>query len=182
MSELGRAVFVDRDGVLNRELGGYVTRPEDLELLPGVAEGIARLNGAGWPVIVFTNQAGVGRGRLTAETLEQIHARLRMEIEKAGGELRAIYACLHHPDDGCECRKPLPGMLLQAAREHHLDLAQCYAIGDTPRDIHAAHAAGCQTMLVLTGHTSAFDASAFPAPHPDAVFPDLSAAVDAIVT
>ncbi len=180
MSELGRAVFVDRDGVLNRELGGYVTRPEDLELLPGVADALARLHRAGWPMIVFTNQAGIGRGRFTAETLDLIHAKLRAEIAVAGGEIRAIYFCPHHPDDGCECRKPLPGMLLQAAREHHFDLAQCYAIGDTPRDIHAAHAAGCRAILVLTGHTSAFDAAEFPAPHPDYILPDLSAAADMI--
>ena len=181
MSEQARAVFVDRDGVLNRELGGYVTRPEELELLPGVADALARLHRAGWPVIVFTNQAGIGRGRFTAETLELIHAKLKAEIAVAGGEIRAIYFCPHHPDDGCECRKPMPGMLLQAAQEHHLDLAQCYAIGDTPRDIQAGHEAGCRTVLVLTGHTHIFDASDFPLPHPDSVFPDLAAAVDALV-
>ena len=132
-------------------------------------------------MIVFTNQAAVGRGRLTAEGLDAIHAKLRAEIAAAGGELQAIYACPHHPDAGCECRKPRPGMLLQAAREQHLDLTQCYAIGDTPRDIQAGHAAGCRTILALTGHTQTFDASDFPLPHPDYVVPDLAAAVESIL-
>ena len=177
MDEPGRAVFLDRDGVLNVE-GGYVVRPEDLLLLPGSAGAVARLNEAGWSVFIYTNQAGVGRGLLTLETLDAIHARLREEIAKEGGALTAIYACPHHPDDACACRKPNPGLLLEAAREHYLDLARCYAIGDSPRDIAAAAQAGCATILVLTGHTRAYTPESFPAPQPDHVFPDLSAAVE----
>jgi len=172
----GRAVFLDRDGVLTAETGAYITRPEALQLLPGAAEAVARLTAAGWPIFVVTNQAGVGRGALTAASLEAIHARLRSAVEAAGGALTAIYACTHAPEAGCACRKPLPGLLLQAAAEHDLDLSACILIGDSPRDIAAGHAAGCHTVLVLTGHTAAYDPSAFPPPPPDAVFPDLPAA------
>jgi histidinol-phosphate phosphatase family protein len=173
-----RAVFLDRDGVLTAEIGETITHPDTLRLLPGAADAAARLNAAGWQVFVFTNQAGVGRGHLTLETLHAIHDRLRAEVAAAGGMLSGIYACPHHPDDGCACRKPKSGLLLQAAAEHALDLTTCVVIGDSPRDIAAGHAVGCRTILVLTGHTHTFDAETFPAPHPDHVFPDLSAAAD----
>lgn len=173
-----RALFLDRDGVLTAETGEYITRPSALQILPGVAEAAARLTAAGWLLIVVTNQAGVGRGILTKPDLEAIHARLIAEIQSAGGVLTAIYACTHHPDADCDCRKPLPGLLLQAAAEHDLDLSASYMIGDSPRDIAAGHAAGCHTLLVLTGHTASYDPVAFPLPHPEAVFPDLSAATD----
>jgi D-glycero-D-manno-heptose 1,7-bisphosphate phosphatase len=175
--EVRRAVFLDRDGVLNVE-GGYVVRPEDLQLLPGAAEAVARLSRAGWAIFVFTNQAGVGRGYLTLATMHAIHERLKAEIARAGGTLTGIYACPHHPDDICECRKPKPGMLLEAAREHGLDLSLCWAVGDSPRDIAAAQQAGCHTILVLTGHTRSYDTAGFPAPQPDHVFADLAAAAE----
>src|SRR5579883_796060 len=170
-----RAVFLDRDGVLNTE-GGYVTTPEGLNLLPGAAEAVARLRAAGWLVIVFTNQAGVGRGLMTLDALGRVHERLHEAFRAAGGALNAIYFCPHHPDEACECRKPLPGMLHQVAREHQVDLSASYAIGDSPRDIAAGRAAGCQTLLVLTGHTREYDPASFPDPQPDRVFPDLASA------
>jgi D-glycero-D-manno-heptose 1,7-bisphosphate phosphatase len=170
-----RAVFLDRDGVINVEGGDYVCRSEDLCLLPGALESIAALTQAGWTVVVFTNQSGVGRGYMSADALDAIHGYLRCAAAKSGGELTAIYACPHHPDDGCECRKPKPGMLLQAAREHNIDLAHSYAVGDSPRDIGAGKAAGCQTVLVLSGHTQEFCPDEFPLAHPDHIFADLSA-------
>ena len=168
------AVFLDRDGVLNWEAGDYITRPDDLLILPGAAESLARLTAVGWPVFVFTNQAGVGRGRLTEQTLTAIHDRLRAELEAGGGRIEAIYACIHHPDAGCDCRKPRPGLLLQAAREHSLDLTRSFVVGDSPRDIAAGAEAGCHTVLVLTGHTSLYEASTFPDPQPDYIFPTLA--------
>ncbi|HZO92016.1 MAG TPA: D-glycero-beta-D-manno-heptose 1,7-bisphosphate 7-phosphatase [Chthonomonadaceae bacterium] len=173
-----RAVFLDRDGVLTVEGGAYVTRPDALHLLPGAAEAVARLTAAGWPVIVITNQAGVGRGYLSLEELEAVHARLRAEIETAGGRLTAIYACPHCPEEGCDCRKPRPGLLRQAAADLGLDLCASYMVGDSPRDIAAGHAVGCRTILVLTGHTRQYDPATFPPPHPDFVFADLAAAAD----
>ena len=175
-------VFLDRDGVLTLESGEYITSPEDLQLLPGAADAVARLTQAGWQVFVFTNQAGVGRGYLTLEALEAIHTRLHAEIEWAGGKLTSIYACPHHPDAGCDCRKPKPGLLLQAASEHSLDLSQCFVIGDSPRDIAAGHAVGCKTLLVLTGHTSTYSPATFPLPHPNHIFPDLPSATDWLLT
>lgn len=178
LDESAGAVFLDRDGVLSVEDGAFVTRPEDLRLLAGAAEAVAKLNAAGWKVVVFTNQSAVGRGLLTAETLDAIHDRLRQELAAAGAALTAVYACIHHPTAGCDCRKPLPGMLLQAAREHNIDLAKSYAIGDSPRDIAAAHAAGCIPLLVLSGHTHTYDPASFPNPQPMKVFPDLPTAVE----
>lgn len=169
-------VFLDRDGVINVE-GGYLVRPEDLHSLPGSLEAIAALCEAGWRIVVYTNQSGVGRGYMTAEALDAIHDRLRCEVGKCGGYLTGIYACIHAPDAGCDCRKPKPGLLLQAARDHDLDLSASFAVGDSPRDIGAGHSAGCRTVLVLTGHTNIYNAADFPAPQPDHVFPTLHAFV-----
>ena len=172
---MSRAVFLDRDGVINTEGGQYITRPEDLVILPGALDAIAALTRAGWPIVVFTNQSGVGRGYMPADALDAIHSSLRREVALSGGELTAIYACPHHPEAGCDCRKPKPGMLTQAARDHDLDLSASFAVGDSPRDIAAGGAAGCQTVLVLSGHTKEYIPEQFPAPHPDHVFPNLLA-------
>jgi histidinol-phosphate phosphatase family protein len=176
-----QAIFLDRDGVVSVEGGEYVTTPEGLQLLPGSPEAIATLTTAGLPIFLFTNQAGVGRGFLTLETLHQIHARMVQKIELTGGRFTALYCCPHAPDAGCDCRKPKAGMLLQAAKEHDLDLARCCVVGDTSRDITAGHSVGCKTVLVLTGHTKSYDPSEFPDPQPDHVFPDLLTAVNTIL-
>jgi histidinol-phosphate phosphatase family protein len=171
-------VFLDRDGVLTAETGETITTPESLRFLPGATEAVARLTASGWQVFVFTNQAGVGRGHLSPETLEAIHRALKDRIRAAGGHLTAIYTCPHHPDAGCDCRKPKPGLLLQAAQDYPLDLTQCYVVGDSPRDIQAGQAVGCHTLLVLTGHTCRYDPTTFPAPPPERVFSDLASAAD----
>ncbi|MCS6775974.1 MAG: D-glycero-beta-D-manno-heptose 1,7-bisphosphate 7-phosphatase [Chloroherpetonaceae bacterium] len=176
-----RAVLLDRDGVLTEETGAYVTRPQDLRLLPGAAEAVVRLNRAGWAVAVVTNQAGVGKGILTLPELEAIHAQLQAAIARTGGHLDGIFLCPHHPDAGCDCRKPLPGLLWQAARALQLDLAACYLVGDSPRDIAAGHAAGCHTVLVLTGHTRHYRPETFPPPLPEQVFPALPDFVDTLL-
>jgi D-glycero-D-manno-heptose 1,7-bisphosphate phosphatase len=173
-----RAVFLDRDGVINVEGGGHVRGAEELRLLPGAVEAIARICRAGWTVIVFTNQSGVGRGYMTQDDLDSIHDRLRCEVKCSGGRLTAIYACPHLPDAGCDCRKPKPGMLIQAAREHDIELRQSYAVGDSPRDIAAAAAAGCTAVLVLSGHTAEYPSAGYRGPEPDYIFPDLSSFAD----
>ena len=172
-----RVVFLDRDGVINAE-GGYVDRPENLYPLPGSLEAIASLGRAGWTSIVYTNQAGVGRGYMSEESLLAVHNHLHNVVRDSGGRLAAIYACVHAPDAECDCRKPTPGLLFQAAKEHGIDLRASYAVGDSPRDICAGHSAGCRTVLVLTGHTAAYDAALFPDPQPDYVFPTLLAFTD----
>ena len=171
-----RAFFLDRDGVLNEDRG-YISRLEDFVMLPHAAEAVAELNRAGWLVVVFTNQSGVARGMLTAQRLDEIHARLRAAIAEAGGELTAIYACPHGPDSDCACRKPKAGMLRRAAAEHDIDLTESIAVGDSSRDIAAGHSAGCQTILVLSGQTRAYDPLSFPEPKPDRVCANLAEAV-----
>jgi len=177
-----RVVFLDRDGVINVEDGNFVTRPEDLRLLPGALESIARLTAAGWTIVIFTNQSGVGRGQMTESALAEVHDSLRAQVTAAGGHLAGIYACIHAPDAGCDCRKPQPGLLIRAAQELKLDLSTAYAAGDTPRDIAAGHSAGCKTALILSGHTKTYSPESFPDPQPDEVFPNISALAEWLIS
>ena len=171
------AVFVDRDGVINQNLPDYVGSWEAFRFLPGACEAMRRLNDAGWPVIVVTNQSGIGRGVLTAESVDEIHRRMRSAIEDAGGRLAAVMLCPHHPDDGCGCRKPAPGLLRDAAGELAIDLPRSWMVGDHPTDAAAARAAGCRPLLVRSGRGLADELAADGAP----VVPDLAAAVDVIL-
>lgn len=107
------------------------------------------LNEAGFRVVVITNQSGIARGYFTEEMLEKIHEKMRKDLAKYGAYIEAIYYCPHHPDEGCDCRKPKPTLIFQAAKEHNIDLASSFVIGDKPQDIEAGHAAGCKTVLIL---------------------------------
>jgi D-glycero-D-manno-heptose 1,7-bisphosphate phosphatase len=144
------AVIVDRDGTLNRRppRAQYVTRPDDFHWLPGSLEALRLFQENGYLVMVVSNQAGVGRGALTEADLAHIHERMVAEAREAGGGIDAIYHCPHDWDEGCECRKPAPGMLFLAQREHDLDLTRTAFIGDDVRDGQAADAAGCPFLLV----------------------------------
>lgn len=153
-----RAVFLDRDGVLNKYVG-YVRKPEELELLPGTAEAVRRINGAGYLAIVVTNQPVLARGEVTQEQLSQINAKLETLLGMEGAYVDAIFVCPHHPDKGfkgeipelkieCNCRKPKPGMLLAAAGRYNLNLAECWMVGDSERDIQAGRSAGTRTALL----------------------------------
>ncbi len=139
------AVLVDRDGVLNRRapLGDYVKSWAEWEWLPGAVTALASLHRAGYRVMIVSNQAGIARGLVTPAALDNIHSRMRSDVEAAGGQIDAIYTCPHHWDDGCACRKPRPGMLFQAQREFNLDLTRTFFLGDDARDAEAAEAAGC---------------------------------------
>jgi histidinol-phosphate phosphatase family protein len=143
-------VILDRDGVLNEkpERARYVTRPEEFLWRPGALDALRMLAQAGYRVIIASNQAGIGRGAMTAQDLDAVHAKMRREAHQAGGRIDAIYYCPHAWDEGCECRKPRPGMLFQAQREHHLDLTRTYFVGDDERDAEAARAAGCRSAMV----------------------------------
>lgn len=145
------AAFLDRDGVINRKApeGQYVTRWEDFHLLPGVVEGIAELNHAGLPVIVVTNQRCVAKGLLTEAALEELHRRMSEQLAKAGVRIDAIYYCPHEVESRCRCRKPAPGMLLDAADAHGIDLGASWMIGDSQIDIEAGRNAGCRTALLV---------------------------------
>jgi D-glycero-D-manno-heptose 1,7-bisphosphate phosphatase len=144
------AVFLDRDGTLNED-AGYLHDPARLVLFPGVADAVRRLNEAGIPVFLVTNQSGIGRGYYAAEDMEALHLELARLLAAAGAQLDDIYHCPHTPDAGCPCRKPAPGLLLQAAADHGLDLAASFMIGDKLSDLQAGERAGCRVILVLTG-------------------------------
>lgn len=172
------AVFFDRDGTLNEELG-YVGEPERFHLYPFAAEAVRLVNERGWPAILITNQAGVGRGLYTEADVERIHALLAESLAAGGARLDAIYYCPHHPTKGvgayrvvCECRKPSPGMLRQAAREFDLDLTRSYLITDVYEEVRMAEGMGGTGVLVLTGygqrdyeqHRAEWSAAGSPAP------------------
>ena len=176
-----KAVFLDRDGTVVVERG-YITVPDDIELIPGVATAIVRLKEAGWKVFVVTNQGCVAKGMITEDELGVIHFRMVSMLGAEGAEVDGIYACTHHPNGTvpdysieCDCRKPRPGLLERAASEHGVDLPSSVMIGDTMRDLEAGRAAGARSVLVLTGKGRAIESEDHGADH---VAPDLAAAVD----
>jgi histidinol-phosphate phosphatase family protein len=144
------AVILDRDGVLNKRppRAEYVRRPEEFEWLPGAREALRLLRERNYRVIVVSNQAGVARGAMSQSDVERVNDRMRAESQAAGGRIDAVYYCPHGWDDGCECRKPKPGMLFDAARDFQLDLTRTVFVGDDERDAQAAQAAGCGSVLV----------------------------------
>ena len=151
---LNKAIFLDRDGTINVEKN-YLIAPVDLVLLPGVGEALRRGREAGYLLIVVTNQSGVARGYFAASDVEALHMHLQNELRPFGVQIDAFYLCPHHPEHGagpCDCRKGEPGMLLQAAREHHIDLAASWMIGDKRSDVEAGIKAGCRSILVRTGY------------------------------
>ncbi|MFN8533266.1 MAG: D-glycero-beta-D-manno-heptose 1,7-bisphosphate 7-phosphatase [Dehalococcoidia bacterium] len=171
------ALFLDRDGTVNVEVN-YLNRPEDLVLIDGAAEAIGAAQRFGWAAVVITNQAGVGRGYFSAETLERIHEKLIADLASRGVALDGIYACIHHPNDGCACRKPEPGMILAAADALGIDPLRSWMIGDRATDLDAGRRAGCRTALVLTGYGTITATEGYQA---DLVAPNLSVAVQAIL-
>lgn len=177
------AVYLDRDGVLNVELFDYVTRPEDLAIIAGAPEAVRRLNEAGLPVVVVTNQSGVGKGLYSAAALDAVMAKLVAEFALAGARFDALHHCPHRAEDGCECRKPLPGMLRRAAADLGFDPARAVLVGDTARDLQAAAAVGATKVLVRTGKGAMAEATLpWDLVNPDLVVNDIAAAVDWILS
>ncbi len=146
-----RAVFIDRDGVICRNRKDHVKSWEEFVFLPGTLNALARLSHSDFLVIVITNQAIISRGIVPAEVVEDIHHRMVREVEAAGGRIDRVLYCPHRPDENCGCRKPQPGLLLQAAREMRINLPSSWLIGDALSDMAAARRAGCGRCLVLTG-------------------------------
>ncbi|MFP4079669.1 MAG: D-glycero-beta-D-manno-heptose 1,7-bisphosphate 7-phosphatase [Ectothiorhodospira sp.] len=175
--EGARLVILDRDGVINRDSPDYIKSPQEWIPLPGSLEAIARLTRAGWRVAVATNQSGLARGLFDAATLEAIHDRMRRAVEAAGGRIDLIHHCPHGPDDGCDCRKPRPGLLHRIADDLGVSLAGVPAVGDSARDLEAARAAGCRPLLVRTGNGERTLARGALPPE-TLVFPDLAAVVE----
>jgi len=152
---LHRAVFLDRDGVINRNRADHVKSWAEFEFLPGALASLRRLAQLPWAVVVVSNQAIIGRGLVPQAVVDEIHERMMEEIRAAGGRIDAVFYCPHRPDEGCDCRKPRPGLLLRAARELAIDPARSVLIGDAESDVRAAQAAGCRPVLVRTGRGQA---------------------------
>ncbi len=144
-------IILDRDGVINQDSDAYIKSADEWIEIPGSLEAIARLNRAGYQVLVATNQSGLARGLFDLETLSAIHHKMKSALMQHGGELNGIYFCPHGPDDHCGCRKPKPGLLLQIAADKGINLGQAIMVGDSLRDLQAAQAAGSKPVLVLTG-------------------------------
>jgi len=151
-----KAAFLDRDGVINRKApeDQYVTRWEQMEFLPGAREAIRWLNNAGFLVIVVSNQRCVAKGLITTDELDSLHGRMRREFQAAGARIDAIYYCPHDDQPPCGCRKPQPGMLLDAARTHDVNLAASWMIGDSEHDVEAGRNAGCNTARLIVDEQS----------------------------
>ena len=145
------AIFLDRDGVINRNRPDHVKTWAEFDFLPGVLPALRRLALLEWPVVVISNQAIVGRGLVSRQTLDVINARMVRTVQSVGGRIDRVFYCPHRPEEKCTCRKPQPGLLLQAAEQMKLDLARSFFVGDAESDVMAAKAAGCRPVLVKTG-------------------------------
>lgn len=174
-----KLVILDRDGVINFDSAQYIKNPAEWKPIPGSLEAIARLNHAGYKVVVATNQSGIGRGLFDMDTLNAIHEKMHEALATAGGHVDAIFYCPHPADSDCDCRKPKPGLFKQIAACLNTKLAFVPTIGDSLRDLEAAAAVGCQPMLVLTGKGEKTKDEAIP--KNTLTFADLAAAVDFIL-
>lgn len=175
-----KLVILDRDGVINFDSAQYIKSPAEWKPLPGSLEAIARLNQAGYKVVVATNQSGIGRGLFDMDTLNAMHDKMHKALAAVGGRVDAIFYCPHAADENCTCRKPKPGMFQRIASVYNADLQGVPAIGDSLRDLLAASAAGCHPILVLTGKGEKTLADG-DLPEGVTVFPDLAAAVDQLL-
>ncbi len=174
-------VILDRDGVINRDSDAFVKSPSEWLPLPGSIDAIATLSQAGFTVTVASNQSGLARGLFDRAALRAMHRKLRRLVNAAGGRIDRIVVCPHGPDDGCSCRKPLPGLLLRLARHYDTSLEGVPVIGDSTRDLEAAVAAGAIPILVRTGNGRRTEAS-LPSSLADAdVYDDLASAAVALV-
>jgi histidinol-phosphate phosphatase family protein len=156
---MNKAVFLDRDGVINRKPddGCYATRWEDIEFLAGAADGIALLRRGGFRIIVVTNQRCVAKGLLTISELEALHERMQRHMASSGAIIDAFYYCPHASEPACDCRKPAPGMVIRASCAHHIELKASWVIGDSDTDIQAGKTAGCKTALIRSHNAKLTD-------------------------
>ena len=168
-----KLLILDRDGVINHDSDAYIKSVEEWIPIPGSIEAIAQLSKAGWTIAVATNQSGIARGYYDLTTLDAMHARLRELVAEQGGEVGLIVYCPHGPDEGCDCRKPKPGMLQTIANHYQADLAGLWFVGDSSGDLKAALAVDSQPVLVTTGKGEKTMAGTLPAN--TLVFDDLAA-------
>jgi D-glycero-D-manno-heptose 1,7-bisphosphate phosphatase len=171
-----RFVLIDRDGTLIKEKI-YLCDPDEVDLIPGAAAALKRLQNEGWGLCLVTNQSGIARGFFGLEQVRRVHQRLAHELAVIGVELDGIYICPHRPEDSCHCRKPSPGMIEQAISVHGFDPREAWVIGDKEVDIGLGHAVGAKSILVRTGYGQSYEFRTMA----DFVVDDVSAAVDLIL-
>ena len=180
-----KLVILGRDGTINEERDNYVKSADDWVPLPGALDAIARLNHAGWHVVVATNQSGLGGGLFDMAALNEVHLKMNTLLQRHGGRVEAVFICPHTPAEQCACRKPKPGMLLQIGKRYAADLTQVPAVGNALTDLQAAQAAGCPAHLVRTGRAARLDDAAVEQLLADApgaqVHADLPAFVEALL-
>lgn len=179
-----KLVILDRDGTINQDRDDFVKSPEEWVPLPGALQAIARLNHAGWHVVIASNQSGLGRGLFDVAALNAMHDKLHKLLAAEGGRVDAIFYCPHTPEDACHCRKPQPGLFEQIGQRFGVSLKGVPAVGDSLRDLLAASAAGCDTHLVLTGKSAGLAPAqaAQGLPEGAQVHADLSAFVQALLS
>lgn len=156
-SHAPKLVIYGRDGILNEYREDHVKEAPEWAPIPGALDAVARLNHAGWHAVVATNQSGIGRGMIDMASVNAVHAYMNRKLIEHGGRIDAVFFCPHTPEEGCDCRKPLPGMLLDIGRRYGVDLAAVPMVCDTLRDLQAAQAAGCEPHLVLSGRAAGLD-------------------------
>ena len=161
-----KLVILDRDGTINQDSDDFIKSPEEWIPLPGALEAIARLNHAGWQVVVASNQSGLGRGLFDMATLNAMHAKMNKHLSAVGGRIDAVFLCPHGPEDKCQCRKPLPGLFEQIGERLGMDLKGTHVVGDSLRDLLAGVAVGCTPHLVHTGKGAAFQGQPLPTTFP----------------
>lgn len=176
-----KLIILDRDGVINFDSDQYIKSPAEWKPIPGSPEAIARLNQAGYRVVVATNQSGIGRGLFEMDTLNAIHDKMHKTVAAVGGRIDAVFYCPHAADANCDCRKPKPGMFERIAACYNLDLTSVPAIGDSLRDLQAAEASGALPMLVLTGKGEKTKTEGG-LPPDTLIFKNLAAAVDDLLS
>jgi D-glycero-D-manno-heptose 1,7-bisphosphate phosphatase len=181
---MDKIIFLDRDGVINADSPDYVKSWDEFNFLPGSLQALAELTQAGYRLIIITNQSIIGREMVPLSVLEEMHRRMQHAVESAGGAIYDIFFCPHRPDDQCECRKPRPGMILEAGRRHRIDLGKTVMIGDRAKDVMCGRNAGCgATILVRTGSGEAARQELTACGvQPDAVAADLREAAHLIVS
>ena len=175
-----KLVILDRDGVINQDSDQFIKNTTEWKAIPGSLEAIARLNHAGYRVVVASNQSGIGRGLLDMGALNAINDKTYRALAQVGGRIDALFYCPHAADANCDCRKPKPGMFLDIAQRFNVDLAGVPSVGDSLRDLQAAATAGAQPMLVLTGKGARTEAAGG-LPNGTPIFADLAEAVRNIV-
>lgn len=175
-----KLIILDRDGVINHDSDQFIKSPDEWRPIPGSLEAIARLNQAGYRVVVASNQSGLGRGLFSMDTLNRIHAKMHRMVAMAGGRIDAVFLCPHAADATCECRKPKAGLFRDIGQRYRTDLSGVPAIGDALRDLQAAMAVGARPILVRTGKGKR-TLAAGPLPEGVTVYDDLDAAVHALI-